>query len=108
MCIGAQEGASGSAALQRAAPPHGPSALLASGPVTYVRYVMRNTSKQNQCLGIAQTERLSSTATRIVLVNLATLAIDNSGSVVSLEYTSLHVEGVRQRLWGATELLGSS
>ena len=42
MCIGAQEGASGSAALQRAAPPHGPSALLASGPVTYVRYVMRN------------------------------------------------------------------
>jgi hypothetical protein len=30
--IGASEGASGCAALRRTAPPHGPSALLASGP----------------------------------------------------------------------------
>ena len=42
MCIGASEGASGSAALHRAAPPHSPSALLASGLVTYARHVMRN------------------------------------------------------------------
>jgi hypothetical protein len=42
MCIGASEGASGSAALRRAAPPHSPSALLASGLVTYARHVMRN------------------------------------------------------------------
>ena len=32
MCIGASEGASGYAALRRAAPPHGPSAPSASGP----------------------------------------------------------------------------
>jgi hypothetical protein len=31
MCIGASEGASGSAALRRAAPPHGPSPWLGSG-----------------------------------------------------------------------------
>jgi len=42
MCIGASEGASGSAALRRAAPPHSPSALLASGLVTYARHVMQN------------------------------------------------------------------
>ena len=42
MCIGASEGASGFAALRRAAPPHSPSALLASGLVTYARHVMRH------------------------------------------------------------------
>jgi len=42
MCFGAWEGASGCAALRRAAPPHSPSALLASGLVTYVQHVMRN------------------------------------------------------------------
>jgi hypothetical protein len=45
MCIGASEGASGFAALGRAAPPHNPSALLASGLVTYARYVMRHYAK---------------------------------------------------------------
>jgi len=40
MCIGASEGASGFAALRRAASPHSPSSLLASGLVTYVRHVM--------------------------------------------------------------------
>jgi hypothetical protein len=40
--IGAWEGASGCAALRRAAPPHSPSALLAMGLVTYARYVMRH------------------------------------------------------------------
>jgi hypothetical protein len=41
MCIGAQEGASGSAALRRAAPPHGPSPWLGSGPrhIRAERYV---------------------------------------------------------------------
>jgi len=41
MCIGASEGASGCAALRRAAPPHGPSAWLASGPrhIRAERYV---------------------------------------------------------------------
>ena len=40
MCIGASEGASGYAALRRAAPPHGPSAPLASGPrhIRAIRY----------------------------------------------------------------------
>jgi hypothetical protein len=42
MCFGASEGASGSSALRRASSPHGPSAPLASGPVTYVRFVMGN------------------------------------------------------------------
>ncbi len=42
MCIGASEGASGFAALRRAAPPHSPSALLASGLVTYAQHVMQN------------------------------------------------------------------
>jgi hypothetical protein len=45
MCIAASEGGSGSAALRRAAPPHSPSALLASGLVTYARYVIGNCAK---------------------------------------------------------------
>ena len=41
MCIGASEGASGSAALRRAAPPHGPSPWLGSGPrhIRAIRYM---------------------------------------------------------------------
>ena len=40
MCIGASEGASGYAALRRAAPPHGPSPWLGSGPrhIRAIRY----------------------------------------------------------------------
>ena len=57
----------------------------AQGHVTYVRFVMRNASKQNQGFGIAQTDGLSSTATRIVVVNLAALSFDDSGSIVSIE-----------------------
>ena len=52
MCIGASEGASGFAALRRAAPPHSPSALLASGLVTYARYVMQNAMWQRRNWGI--------------------------------------------------------
>jgi hypothetical protein len=40
--LGASEVASGSSALRRASSPHGPSPLLGSGPVTYVRFVMRH------------------------------------------------------------------
>jgi hypothetical protein len=46
---------------------------------------MRNASKQNQGFGMAQTDGLSSTATRIVVVNLAALSFDDSGSIVSIE-----------------------
>ena len=45
MCIGASEGASGSAALHRAAAPHSPSSLLASGLVKYAQHVMQNGAK---------------------------------------------------------------
>jgi len=51
MCIAASEGASGFAALRRAAPPHSPSALLASGLVTYARYVMQNAMTERSSEG---------------------------------------------------------
>ena len=60
MCIGASEGASGFAALQRAAPPHSPSALLASGLVTYAQHVMRNAMAEEESgnLGIRRSLKL--------------------------------------------------
>ena len=51
MCFGASEGASGFAALRRAAPPHSPSALLASGLVTYAQHVMKNAMWQRRKRG---------------------------------------------------------
>jgi hypothetical protein len=50
MCIGASEGASGYAALRRAAAPHGPSPWLGSGPrhIRAERYAkLRRTAPKN-------------------------------------------------------------
>jgi hypothetical protein len=46
---------------------------------------MRNASKQNLGFRIPQTDGLSSTATRIVVVNLAALSFDDSGFIVPIE-----------------------
>ena len=80
----------------------------ARGHVTYVRFVMRNASKQNQGFGITQTEKPVSTATRIVLVNLAARSLQQLEiRRRSRAYLSPR-RGCSSALRRAIELLGSS